>query len=137
MCPRCSGWLNPQRDQYGSYQSCATCGYTRDLDGVHSNGEHISEGQHQHKGVASPDIRYWTWKAKTAHKPPRTVEVTVQYSVEPMRSDKTRQYGQVMAVWNWPWNTTYHNARVRMEADFWQQHGYRLRDLKAAIEEVT
>jgi DNA-directed RNA polymerase subunit M/transcription elongation factor TFIIS len=31
-CPRCKGHLYIERDDYGHYKACMTCGYTCDLE---------------------------------------------------------------------------------------------------------
>ena len=41
-CPRCSGDLYSDRDQYGDYVSCLQCGLTRDV--VSSLGEPLRLG---------------------------------------------------------------------------------------------
>ncbi len=33
-CPKCSGYVRVDRDQYGWYEQCIQCGYVRDLEPI-------------------------------------------------------------------------------------------------------
>ena len=43
FCPKCKGKVYIDRDEYGWYVECITCGYTRDLKKVVIRKKNINE----------------------------------------------------------------------------------------------
>ena len=40
-CPRCRGYMNANRDQYGNYKECLQCGYMVDFE-IQKHSKHPS-----------------------------------------------------------------------------------------------
>ncbi len=52
-CPRCKGEIRLDRDEYGWYEECLMCGYTRDLQDIVVARKQEPVPQSHHGGKAS------------------------------------------------------------------------------------